>query len=334
MKKKIVHYLSIVAIILLLLNVVLDLFKKKNFQPNAKELSRLEIENIFWKVLDDYGVKANWVTKKKFLQAEEDSILYQFNVLLSEDIPIPLIIKDINNLIRKDISTYVSEEKKIFGDSELRIYSNEFLKLKANFIPDKKLKRDEKEISFIIYDAIDLENENLNSFLLSKLPLNAMIVPSEELTLKADSLAKYSKEYVLVLNDDIKDTKMKLSQDFKREILRNSIVNILNTFSKNKFVFVEESSTLFNSPIYNYVRDEFKKRNRPLIHMSECIKLNQSEDEILSKLKFYLEDTISKRKIFYTDYSNFNKMIFMIDKFRKKGGKVLPISKSYLKDKY
>ncbi len=334
MKKKIVHYLSIIAVILLLLNVLLDLFKKKTFHPNAKELSRLEIETIFWKILDDYGVKANWVTKKKFSPSDEDSVSYEFNVLLSQDIPIPLIIKDINNVIRKDISTYVSDEKKIFGDTELRIYSNEFLKLKANFITNERLKRDEKEISIIIFDAIDLDNENLKSFLLSKVPLNAMIVPSEELTYKADSLSKYSKEYVLILNNDLTDTKMKLSQDFKKEILRKSIENILNTFSKNKFIFIDEASTLFNSPIYNYVRDEFKKRNRPLIHMSECIKLNQSEDEILSKLKFYLEDTISKRKIFYTDFNNYNKMIFMIDKFRKKGGKVLPISKSYLKDKY
>ncbi|MEW6005057.1 MAG: hypothetical protein AB1695_07060 [Stygiobacter sp.] len=333
MKKKIVHYLSIIAVILLLLNVVLDLFKKKSFHPNAKELSRAEIENIFWKILDDYGIKANWVTKKKFSQADEDSIFYQFNVLLTEDIPIPLIIKDINNVIRKDISTYVSEEKKIFGDTELRIYSNEFLKLKANFIPDKNLKRDENEISFLIFDAMDLDEENLKSFLLSKLPINAVIVPSEDLSQKADSLSKYSKEYVLILNNDVTDTKMKLSQDFKKEILRASIENILNSFPKNKFVFVDESSTLFNSPIFNYVRDEFRKKNRPLIHMSECIKLNQSEDEIFSKLKFYLEDTINKRKIFYTDFNNFKKVTFMIDKFRKKGGKVLPISKSYLKDR-
>ncbi|MCX7876680.1 MAG: hypothetical protein N2321_11015 [Melioribacteraceae bacterium] len=332
-KKKLVFYLSLLAISLLLTNILIDLFTKKKSYPNSKELSRTEVENVFWKVLDDYGIKANWVTKKKFKQVDEDSVNYQFNVLLSEDIPIPLIIKDINNVIRKDISAYVSEEKKIFGETELRIYSNEYLKLKVNFYPTKNLFRDNKEISFLISDAMDLNEENYKSFLFSNLPINAVIVPDPALTQKADSLSKYSKEYVLLLNNDVDDTKMKLSQEFRTDILKKSIEAILGSFPKNKFVFVDENSNLFNSPIYNFVRDEFKKRNRTLFHMSECIKLNQAEDEMFSKLKFYLEDTITKKKIFYTDFSNFMKMNPMIEKFRKKGGKVLPVSKSYLKDK-
>lgn len=333
-KKKLVFYLSIISIVLLLSNVLIDFIKKRSLHSfvNAKELSVNEIENIVWKVLDDYGVKANWVTKKKIKLNDEDSIKYQLNVLLPVDLSVPLIIKDINNVIRKDFSTYVSEEKKIFGETELRIYSNEYLKLKANFIPDKNISRNELEISFLINDAMNLDDAKFKSFLLSKLPINAVVVPNPDLTTKADSLSKYSKEYVLLLNDDVDDTKMKFSQDFNKKILIKSIETILSSFPKNKYVLIEENSKLFNSPIYNFVRDEFKKRNRNLIHMSEVIKIDYTDEENFSKLKFFMEDTITKRKIFYTNYEDFSNMDSLIIKFKKKGGKVLPISKSYLNE--
>lgn len=330
-KKKLVFYFSIVAIILLLINVVWDLFKKKNYNPDARELSKIELENIFWKTLDAYGIKANWVTKKKFHQADEDSISYQFIVTIPQDLPIPLIIKDINNIIRKDISASVSEEKKFFGDTELRIYSNEYLKLKALLIPDKNIVRDNKEISFLILDAMNLSDDDYKMFLFSKYPLCAVIVPDPENIPKADSLSKYSKEYSLILNNDIDDSKMKLSQEFGKEILKKSIKTILESFPKRNLIFVDENSTLFNSPIYNYVRDVFKSNGKIIYHMSECIKLDQTdEEEMFSKLKFYIEDTTTNQKLFYTSFENFRKMIPVIEQYKKKGGKIIPVSRCYL----
>lgn len=333
-KRKFVFYLSIVAIILLLVNVIWDLFKKKNYHPNAKELSKIELENIFWKTLDAYGIKANWVTKKKFHQADEDSVNYQFIVLIPQDLPIPLIIKDISNIIRKDISATVSEEKKIFGDTEIRVYSNEFLKLKALLIPDKNIVRDNKEISLLISDVVNLNDDDYKSFLFSKYPLSAVIVPDPNYIAQVDSLSKYSKEYSLLLNNDVEDSKMKLSQEFGKEILKKSIKTILESFPERNFIFIDETSTLFNSPIYNYVRDVFKANGKIIVHMSECIKLDQANDEeLFSKLKFFLEDNTTNKKLFYTSFENFNKMIPLIEQFKKKGGKVVPVSKCYLVSK-
>lgn len=331
-KKKLITYLLIIALTLLVVNIAVDLFTTKVNKPIHSELTRAQIENTFWKVLDDYGIDASWVKKKKFREENEDSITAQFLVTLPAEIPIPLIIKDINNVIEKDITGFVSKETQIFGATEIKIYTNELLKLKATLTPDKKLVRQKNEYSFIISDAFDISDMLFNSFLNVNYPLAAAIAPDPDAILKADSLQRFSKEYILLLNDDIDDSKMKLVQEYQKELLRSSIRNILASFAKAKYVAVEEKGSLFNSPIYNFVRDEFKKRKFTTIPLSEFIRLEtEDEQELLSKFKFYSEDTtVARQKVFYLTYDNFGKILPYLAKYKKRGSKIVPVSKSYL----
>ncbi len=334
-KKKLITYLLFTALALLLINIAVDLFTPKSKKPVARELSRTEIENTFWKVLDDYGINATWVKTKKFCEQHEDSIKVQFFVTLPAEVPIPLIIKDINNVIEKDITGFVSKEMQIFGTTEIRIYTNEMLKLKATLTPDPKLVRDRNEFSFIISDAFTVGDKRFNDFLNSTYPVAGAVVPDQDEILKADSLQRFSKEYVLLLNDEIDDSKMKLVQEYQKELLRSSIRNTLSAFPKAKFIAVEERSKLFNSPIYNFVRDEFNKRRFTTFPLGEFIRLDtDDEQELVSKFKFYSEDTTSSRgKVFYLTLDNFSKIYPLISRYKKQGSKIVPVSKSYLNKK-
>ncbi|MDP3580443.1 MAG: hypothetical protein Q8S39_00825, partial [Ignavibacteria bacterium] len=247
-KKKLITYLLIIALTLLVVNVAVDLFKTKVSKTSQNELTRVQIENTFWKVLDAYGIDASWVKKKKFREENEDSISVQFFVTLPAEIPVPLIIKDINNVIEKDITGFVSKETQIFGATEIKIYTNELLKLKATLTPDAKLVRQKNEYSFVISDAFNINDKQFSSFLNVNYPISAAVVPDPDVILKADSLPRFSKEYILVLNDDIDNSKMKLVQEYQKELLRSSIRNILASFAKAKYVAVEEKGSLFNSP--------------------------------------------------------------------------------------
>lgn len=334
-KRKLITYLLIIALSLLVVNIAVDSLETKADKPVAKELSRREIENTFWKVLDDYGINAEWIKKKKFNEENEDSINAQFLVSLPPEVPIPLVIKDINNVIEKDITGFVSKEIQIFGATEIRIYTNELLKLKAVLTPDPKLIRKRNEFSFLISDAFTLADKQFNSFLNVNYPIAASVVPDPDEILKADSLQRFSKEYVLLLNDEIDDSKMKLVQEYQKELLRSSIRNILASFPKTKYIAVEERGTLFNSPIYNFVRDEFKKRKFAVYPLSEFIRLEtEDEQELISKFKFYSEDTTgSRQKVFYLTLDNFDKILPLIAKYKKQGSKIVPVSKSYLSTK-
>jgi len=334
-KKNLIKYLLLFALLLLIVNVVLDLLKPKITKPDAKELTRAQIENTFWKVLDEYGIDAVWVKKKKYKQADEDSINAQFFVTLPADVPIPYIIRDINNVIEKDITGFVSKEIQIFGTTEIRVYTNELLKLKATLTPDSKLTRQKNEYSFVISDGFDLNDQQFSSFLNFNYPLATVVVPDPDAILKADSLQHFSKEFILLLNDDIDESKMKLVQEYQKELLRSSIRNILASFGKAKFVAVEEKGVLFNSPIYNFVRDEFKKRKFTVFPLSEFIRLEtDDEQELISKFKFYSEDTTaSRQKVFYLPFDSFGKILPYLAKYKKRGSKIVPVSKSYLSTK-
>ncbi|MDP2039270.1 MAG: hypothetical protein Q8L04_17965, partial [Ignavibacteria bacterium] len=325
----------IIALTLLVVNVAVDLFTTKVSKTSQNELTRAQIENTFWKVLDAYGIDASWVKKKKFREENEDSISVQFFVTLPAEIPVPLIIKDINNVIEKDITGFVSKETQIFGATEIKIYTNELLKLKATLTPDAKIVRQKNEYSFVISDAFNINDKQFSSFLNVNYPISAAVVPDPDVILKADSLPRFSKEYILVLNDDIDNSKMKLVQEYQKELLRSSIRNILASFAKAKYVAVEEKGSLFNSPIYNFVRDEFKKRKFAPIPLSEFIRLEtEDEQELLSKFKFYSEDTtVARQKVFFLTLDNFEKILPYLAKYKKRGSKIVPVSKSYLSTK-
>lgn len=332
-KSKFIIYLLAVAIILLVLNIALEIFKKpKRISSKVSELSAKQIEFVFANVLDDYGVEANWVTKKKFKSPDEDSIKYQFFVKIPTDMPIPHIIKDINKVIANDITGFVSDEKKIFGETEIRIYSNEILKLKATLTPDKQIIRKRNELAFIISDAFTLNEKMFSNFLNVNNPLACTVVPGGDFVAKADSLRNFTKDYVVLMDDEITDPKMKLKSEYQKEILRSSVSKIVSSFKNAAAFIVDERSSLFKSSIYNFIKDDFKRNGIILHPRSEFVELNSEEDsDLFSKFKFYSEDTLGvHQKIFITSFVNFEKLQSSIDRYKKKGNKVIPLSKSFL----
>lgn len=317
---------------MLIAEIAIDRFQKPKKSVNVKELSVLQIEKVFFKVLDEYGIELKWISKKKTKHTEEDSTLAQYSVKIPSDVPIPLIIRDINKVIQKDITGFVSEEKKIFGSTEIRIYTNEILKLKAILTPEKNIIRNRNKLSFIISDVTDLSESDFNKFLSISHPLACTIVPDGNLKIKTDTMKNYRKEFAILLDDRINDSKMKLKQEYQKEILRGSITNIISSFKDSPFYFVDERSSLFKSPIYNFVRDEFKRKGINLIPSSALIELNANEDsELYSKFRFYSNDTTGiRQKLFICSFNNYQKILPELDGMRKKGNKLIPLSKTLL----
>lgn len=334
-KQKFVKYLFTAAVLLLVINIAIESLKKPKKEIAVHELSVVQIETVFFTVLDEYGIETKWITRKKYKSADYDSVKTEYTVKIPADMPVPLIIKDINKVIEKDITGFVSEEKKIFGTTEIRIYTNEVLKLKATLIPDKGIIRKRNELSFVINDVFDLSEKSFNNFLSIHHLISCTVVPNHDLVIKTDSLKDYTKEYAVLLNNDISDPKMKLKSDYQKELLRGSIQNIVSSFRDAKAYIIDENSTLYNSPIYNYVRDELKRQSIYLYPRSELIELNAQEDsELISKFRFYCEDTTGvHQKIFFSSFDNFLRIQNEIEKIKKKGNKIIPLSKTFLAGK-
>ncbi len=327
-KKKFTKYLFLFTILLLIINLAVDLIKRPKKNENVNELTINQVDSVFKFVLDEYGIDSAWITTKKLRIADEDSISKQYVVMLPSDLPIPLIIRDINNIIQKDITGFVSEEKKIFGTTELRLYTNELLKLQATLVTDPNAVRNTNNFAFIISDAFDLSDTDYNKFLELPYTLSAAVVPGQAAVVKADSLEKYSKEFVVLINDDLTENKFRLRVDYQKELLKRSVNSITTGLQKGAVFTIDEKSKLFNSTVYNYVRDEFKRKGKIIVPLSQFIYLDSGDNnELISKFRFHRDDkTESKQKIFYTSFDGFNVLRNELEKARKKGSRVIPLS--------
>lgn len=330
LKKSFTKYLLITAVVLLLINVAIDLIKKpaKKNNEQSRELSTQQIDSVFLSVLDQYGIEKEWISTSKIKIPYEDSISKQFTVKLPADLSIPLIIKDVNKIIENDITGFASEEKKIFGTTEIRIYTNELLKFKAVLIPDAETIRHRNQLSIIISDAYDLGSSDFNSFLSVPYVLSAVVVPGDAAVTQADSLKKYSKEFVVLLNNENKETKFRLESGDQKELLKNSVINIVSGFRKAVLFCVDEQSKLFNSTIYNFVRDDFKRHGIKLVHENEFLQIAGDDDsELISKFRYHCEDKSGgNQKIFLISFDDFLKIRPELEKFRKKGNQVIALS--------
>ncbi len=335
MKIRIIKILVATAVVLLIVSVALNYKKKIAGKEPVSELSILQIENVFFKVLDDYGIEKDWISIRKVKPADEDSIRVQYIVKLPADMPVPLIIKDINKVIEKDITAFVSEEKKIYGTTEVRIYTNEILKLKAILIPDKENIRKRNDLLFIINDVLDLNDSNYKKFLSIYFPTSALVTPGLGILTKIDTLKNYQKEYAVFLSDDITDSGLKLNPGFQKQILRGSIGNIIADFKDAKLYVVDERSKVFKSSIYEFVRNEFKRQGITLHRQSEFINLEAEKDSMLiTKFRFYCNDTTGvHQKVFILGFYDFQKIFDEIERFKKKGNKIIPLSKAYSENK-
>ncbi|MGK9369837.1 hypothetical protein ACSSWA_13125 [Melioribacter sp. Ez-97] len=328
MNYKFTYYLIGIAVSLLIINLSVDLLSNK--QENGEdgvigEFSVWEIDSVFSEILDSHGIEKNWVSKKKIRVDGEDSVHYKIIVRLPADLPIPLILKDLEYAIENDITSFVSEEKKIFGETELRVYSNEKLKLLADIIPDAKLKREHNNLAFIFYDT-EPDNSDFTEILNMPYRFALGFIPSEDSKSAADSINKYDKDYVVILNDDI-SSDYKIKTLSHKKVIDNAINKIVSDFPNALFYLIDEKSELYNSPVYNYVEERFKKRGAELKRISDFILLDdEDKNELLSRFKYYCEDkTGNKTKIFLITPENFKIIKTEFDNYRKKGYKITPV---------
>ncbi|MGK9476547.1 hypothetical protein [Melioribacter sp. OK-6-Me] len=328
MNYKLTYYLIGTAVILLIINLSVDLFLNKQNNSIDHVVGEFEvqvIDSVFNAILDNHGIDKDWISKKKIKISNEDSIHHKIIVHLPEDLPIPLILRDLEYAIENDMTSFVSEEKKIYGETELRVYSNEKLKLLADLIPDPKIKREQNNLAFIFYD-VETDNTEFTDILNMPYRFAVGFIPSEESKIAADSIDKYDKDYVVLMNDEISsDYRIKIRSH--KKVIDNAIDKIRIDFPHALFFMIDKNSELYNSPVFNYVEEKFNKKGIALKINSDFILLDdEDKDELVSRFKYYCEDkTGDKTKVFLITPENFKVIKPEFDKYRKKGYRIVPV---------
>jgi len=323
-QQKIILVLFLIALILLLANVLVKKFPGES--DGNIQLLQEDIELRLLYSLHSFGIKDEWI-KKKNVQSPELHVKYPFlSLLIPDDLTIPEILLDITNEFRNDSVKIECEEKISGGKTLFSIYENNRIIIRSEFTYSKKISRDGRTAAFLIDDVLP-DNPEDSALIESPELFTALLSPSEENLKILKFLKEESKDYSVLIGDDIKDPVYKLKASYSQQRILNVVKALSTDYSGASFFVVDDKSEFFNSPKYDFFKKEMDKRRVRLYKISEFTDMREIEDLSagFNKELDYPDD--NRKAIYLMSKEEFIFLKPQILLHKKKGMKVINISR-------
>lgn len=316
--KKVINILFITAIAILFINLLVDQFFLKKAHPEiVDEITSAEADSMFRLSLANLGIKDEWIKKQG---GEEYPV--NLSVHIPKDLPIVLILEEMNNVFDTSLVKLRSHEKEIGGVTTLNIFSGNNTKLKAQIDYSDKLRRKSVRVGFLI-KGFGEESEQDSLLLRYPEQFAVLLVPSKSAEDASKKVLMNGKEYIIYLNDAINELKYKLSADYSVTRLKNSIREIVGAFPGAVFFLMDDKSTLFNYKVYTLLSEELEKRKIRLMDENNFSHLSTSEKNNTAEVFSDSLDTLrgGEDKLFIISASDFLSINSEVMKYRKIGYK-------------
>jgi len=317
--------LVVVSILLLLFNITIDQFQKKEDIKIKTEDYTFEIDSVFNSVLNKYGIEKDWRRKTFIKNKKFDSLKYVYNISLPKDITVSQIVKSANYAFIKSHSIFSSEELKDYGKTKIQIVSNNHLKFEAYLSVDTNLYRLKSKLElFVNIDDITDKTE-VKTILSSQFPLCLAAIPSNKFKQLISKIKGSRKAFAILLSDNIEDEKYLLDVDFNKSKLSRNIKAISRDFSDALVFIVDDNAEITKSMLYNYIVSQFRKYNKKIVKLSRFILLtSDNQADIKSRFNFYTAgtDTLKVNKIFL-NFSNYEMLLPKIKSAVQMGTKLV-----------
>ena len=293
-KKTLVQILFGIAILVLIANLLADKFFKKNyptFEEGKEEISTIEIQKRFIASLHNLGINDSWIDTIR--SNKSSSLEYSYRVFVPKDLPIAVVVNEIDNSFTPEETMVTSEEKVMGGKTLLKIISGNKIKLVSELIYSDKIERAAGRAGFLLR----LSGNDIDSMLLqSPESFALLLIPSKSSAKLVEDVINSRKEYIIYLNDDISELDYKMDEDYSRARLKNSIRGIIGAFSRAVFVLVDDKSNLYSSNVFPFIEGEFLKRKIKLIKESALTNIGSGID-INSRFRNILKGTSGNKPL-------------------------------------
>ena len=314
-KKRIINILFGVTVFILVVNLVVGKFLKNSDGKNKGEESSRVIESQFKSALSNLGIKEDWIKKQV-----GDNTPVRFSVKIPKDLPVVLIIQEMNYVFNLENVVIKSLENKIGGKTSLDFISGDELKLNAELNYDVNVKRKSVRVGFLV-NRFDEDSETDSLLLDFPEYFAVVLIPSKSSVEFIKKIIDNRKEYVIYLDDTIDELEYKLSSAYSIPRLKNSIRSIVGAFPQSVFFLIDNKSDLYNSPVYTFIKEEFEKRRIRLIEKSTFKELADEEEKNIAEV---FDDSLSKLqggedKIFIVSTEDFLSLKSRIAMYRKLG---------------
>lgn len=297
-KKKLIQVLFGLAFVFLVANIIVSKFSRNHYTQAEKARSASYINSKLRGGLTDYGIKDSWIKKDKPTRRDDDSLLYKYKIDVPKDLPVALLLDEIENSLGSDGVIIHSKELKFGGPTLLKIYSGDNLKLQAEFNYSDDIKRDAGTTGLIVAEADRLSSENFSKLL--KLPesFSVLLSPSKSTINLQNQIISAQKEITVLISDETTNMDYKMKAGFSSDRIRNSIRAIISDFSQAAFFVIDDRSALYSSPDMKIINNELKRAKIKFIKSSRLKRLpGKSADEDLRSFDGLVKKTGTNNKI-------------------------------------
>lgn len=322
-KRRLVQFLFGIAVFFLIVNIIIGRIYHSEIPKSKKEIPSKTINQNFQSALFNLGFKAEWITSLKKRKNKPDSLKYSYLVKVPSDLPIPIVLNEINEQYDSNDVVIKNKELKINGKNKINIYSGSNLKLTADFEYDDQIKRKTVDVGFMLTDFNSLNTEEDSVLLKSSEPFAVIIIPSKSSEKLINILAENRKEFAVLLNDDISDLDFKLRENFSQNKNELSMRSIIYNYKKSICFLEDEKSDIFNSSVKKTILKELTKRKIKLIPINNFRKINGSSDKIIeSNFNNFMENLEgNKKRLVVISSKDYYKIQSLIVKYRMIGYK-------------
>lgn len=315
-KINIIQILLLIVVVLLAINIIVEKYLIDENTPAEKIISSLDINKRFLNALYNYNLDLSFILKQNPPSGHNDSLKYFYNVNIPADLPISLLIREIENQFDTNEAVISAIDIKSDASVEMNIASGKVIKLKAKLNSNKEIKRQSDSIAFLITGIEDLNTKNLNELLMMPEHFGCILIPSKQAQEISKLLNDNQKQIVILLNDDIKELDFRLNSSYSDDRIRNSLKSINEKFVDAAFFIVDANSDIYKSHYYEAIKNWFDKKG--LIAENTLNKLIFSSTEDIFTL---LKSKRNKYKLFEMSAEDFMEMPDALASLRKIGYK-------------
>ena len=278
--------LLIVVIALLLINIVINKLIITDEQvKNREEISGIMIDSLFRSALHNYGIKNDWIKKKKIRKLSGDSLFATYSIIVPKDVPIHLLQLEAKNLLWDYDTEIISEERTKEKKVLLQISSGKQLKLAAEFSYNDEIRREYGTVSFLVNEINSSDIEKYNELLRTPELYFAVLLPENNSKPIVKDLEENERRFAIILNDNITEFDYKLSPSISEERTLLSLKNIVSSFYSAAFFIIDVNSDLYESKNFMLIKEALQKRK---------IKIIESEKfDLLSNVSINPESSLS-----------------------------------------
>jgi polysaccharide deacetylase 2 family uncharacterized protein YibQ len=223
-------------------------------QPNIermqtrRDLQSVEsLENDVRKVLDDYGVKTEWVRERSIDFDELGHVRDLWLVQVPHDLPLASVNLDLKEVVEQYSGKAFAVENARKAQIALHITFRGMVRYSLLFMPTSDVRREAGKIILLVDGIADAPDSEIDSYLASAEPIACILEPDKDNIPLHTKLRKGEKEVVLHLHfkpTSENESRFELAEDLDREKLSVHLRSIIKNFPGSSYYYVTSERAL------------------------------------------------------------------------------------------